>query len=78
MARFLAEQYLVPDDARRAADLAALRARVALLGGLELVESVYVPADEMCFYLFESDSPETVRRARRFPRVTQVVVEDGA
>ncbi len=79
MARFLVESYL-PAGSRDslAADAARLRAAAAQLERVELLSTVYVPEDEVCFYLFESESAELVAEASRaarleFDRVQQVV-----
>ncbi len=79
MARFLVESFL-PSGSRDslAADAARLRAAAAKLERVELVSTVYVPEDEVCFYLFESDSAELVAEASRaaeleFDRVQPVV-----
>jgi hypothetical protein len=45
---------------------------------IRFVRSIFVPADEICFYVFEAISPETVgaacdRAALRFERVVEAV-----
>ena len=82
MARFLVESYL-PSGSRDslAADAARLRAAAARLERVELLRTVYVPEDEVCFYLFESESAELVAEVSRsaeleFDRVQPVVALD--
>jgi hypothetical protein len=68
MEHYLAERYLSAGDgsslvgdaerARAAASkLSRARARI------RFVQTLYVPGDEVCFYLFESDRPDLVARA---------------
>jgi hypothetical protein len=77
--QFLVEAYHPARNRRSlAADAARLRAAAARLERVELVSTVYVPEDEVCFYLFESDSAELVAEVSRaarleFDRVQPVV-----
>jgi hypothetical protein len=62
---FLAERYL---SALAAAsilrgDAARVQAAARSLGALRLLQAVYVPNDETCFYLFQADSAALVERA---------------
>lgn len=82
MARFLVESYL-PSGSRDslAADAARLRAAAARLERVELLSTLYVPDDEVCFYVFESESAELVAEVSRtakleFDRVQPVVSLD--
>ncbi len=73
MARFLVESYLPSGNRCRAA--------AARLERVELLRTVYVPEDEVCFYLFESDSAELVAEVSRsaaleLDRVQPVVALD--
>jgi hypothetical protein len=80
---FLAELYLPAADAaaRRSAIAAAERAAAKLAqdgARVRFVRSVVVPGDEMCFLLFEADSPETVGQVGKaaelaFDRVVDAV-----
>jgi len=80
VASFVIEQYLPGSDrAARAGEIArvhALRNDLAALGARH-VQSVAIPADEMCMYLFEADSEADVivayRRARLpYDRIVEV------
>lgn len=83
MQSFLAEAYLARP---RASELPALerRARSAARGlarqgiAVRFVRSIFVPADEICFYVFEAASAGAVRAAceraaLRFERVIEAV-----
>ncbi len=79
MGQFLVEAYQPARSPRSlAADAARLRAAAARFESVELLSTLYVPEDEVCFYLFESDSAELVAEASRtarleFQRVQPVV-----
>ena len=80
---FLAELYLpeTGGEARRWAIRKAERAAASLAregAPIRLVRSVVVPHDEMCLFLFEADSAETVGRVGElggiaFDRVVEAV-----
>jgi uncharacterized protein DUF4242 len=87
MANFLVELYLPRTDvaafawstrrARLAADELSLQGTP-----VRYLHSIFVPADEMCFHLYEADSPDGVREAARraalhFERVSEAVSEAG-
>ena len=87
MANFLIELYL-PRTAVAAFACSARRARHAADElsrqgtPVRYLHSIFVPADEMCFHLYEADSPEGVREAARraalpFERVSEAVSEPG-
>jgi hypothetical protein len=46
--------------------------------GAKLLETLYVPEDEVCFYLFESDSSGHVALADAFDRLVTVVPVAGS
>ena len=79
MPHFLVESYLAAGSrSSLAADAARLRAAAARVGRVRLVRSIYVPADEVCFHVLESDTAERVEDASRaaqldFARVQSVV-----
>jgi len=61
MEHFLAERYVPPSGKQAlAGELERIRSAARSVPAIRLVESVYVPGDELCLYLFESDSAETV------------------
>ena len=68
--RFLAERYLVVSAERSLDDL---RKGESGDGGAHLVEALYLPAEEVCLYLFEGESEDEVARAGTFDRVARVV-----
>jgi hypothetical protein len=80
---FLAELYLPETGAkaRRSVIRKAERAAASLArdgAPIRLVRSVVVPQDEMCLFLFEADSTETVCRVGKaggiaFDRVVEAV-----
>jgi hypothetical protein len=70
MEHYVAERYLAgPDDDRLAADAARVRAAACDASSegsrVRFVQTVYLPGDEVCFYLFESDCCELVERVAR-------------
>jgi hypothetical protein len=62
--RYLAERY-VPAHLRRAIADDVNRVRAAGTDGVQLLQTLYVPDDEVCFHLFESESVELVEQASR-------------
>lgn len=59
MEHYLAERYLSPrGGVFLAEDVARMNAVAA--GRARLVQTLYVPDDEVCFHLFESESAELV------------------
>jgi hypothetical protein len=61
---YVAERYLPAGRAGSfAADLPGVRDRSTELGGVRLVSAVYLPSEETCFYLFESESADLVAQA---------------
>lgn len=72
MERFLAERYVPQTDVAREA--ARLR-ELASGGDVRLLQTVYVPDDELCFFLFESESRERVAQLGRFDRVSTAVTQ---
>jgi hypothetical protein len=66
--KFLAEAYL-PKPSR--AELAAMTGRIRVAvgqltrdgAGLRYVETIAVPEDEMCLFVYEADTAELVREA---------------
>jgi len=76
MPRYLAERYLVREaDAEVAATPALAEPRSG--EGVRLLEALYIPEDEICLYVFESDSVELVEQAGRFDRIVPVVSVSG-
>jgi hypothetical protein len=70
MEHYLAERYLAGrDGAGLAVDAARVRAAAKRVGRVRVVQTVYVPGDEVCFYLFESDSAELVGAVGRLARI---------
>lgn len=62
----MAERYLAgAGPAAVASDVTRIRAAAARLSEIRLVQSVYLPGDELCLYLFESDSVTTVAELGR-------------
>jgi hypothetical protein len=87
MATFLIELYLPRTDVA-AFTCGARRARLAADElsrrgtPVRYLQSIFVPADEMCFHLYEADSPDGVCEAARradlpFERVSEAVSEPG-
>ena len=61
MVHFLAERYVPPADrAAVAFDAGRIRAAAARVPTVRLLQTVYLPADELCLYLFEGESAERV------------------
>jgi len=61
MEHYLAERYLSPRGGSvLAADVARVRAEVGTT--VRLLHTFYVPDDEICFHLFESESAELVEQ----------------
>ncbi len=83
MPEFAAEQYVSGSDATVAGRYTADARRVVqqLRGegvDIELVRSIFIPADETCIYLYRADVIEAVwaaaaRAALRFERVSPAV-----
>jgi ribonuclease D len=73
MERFLAERYLAAQDAESLAVDAERVREAARRAGACLIQTVYVPEDELCFYLFDSESAELVHGAGEFDRVVRVL-----
>jgi hypothetical protein len=80
---YLAESYLAQ---QRASELPAHKRRVRTAARdlrrqgipIRFVRSIFVPADELCFYLFEASSSEAVgtaceRAALRVQRIVEAV-----
>ncbi len=89
MEHYLAERYLAGREGDAIAlDAARVRAATETIdrarGRVRFVHTVYVPGDEVCFYLFESDSPELVGAVGRLAKVDldrvlpAVALVDGA
>lgn len=72
MEQFLAERYVAPADVTRVA--ARLR-ELACSADVQLLQTVYIPDDELCFFIFESESRERVVQLGRFDRVSAAVME---
>ncbi|HZQ82903.1 MAG TPA: hypothetical protein VFB25_13085 [Gaiellaceae bacterium] len=66
MGRYLAERYFVRGFE---SPLEGVRTDT----GAVLLEALYLPGDEICLYLFESESSDDVAAAGRFDRVAEVV-----
>jgi hypothetical protein len=74
VAHFLAERYLAGQDvASLALDTERIRAALGDLAGVQLLTTLYVPGDETCFYLFQSDSADLDGHAGEYDRVVPVV-----
>jgi hypothetical protein len=57
VAQYLAEAYRPSRSARTlAADAARVREAAAAAGRVRLLRTIYVPDDELCFYVFESET----------------------
>jgi hypothetical protein len=77
MSEFLVEVY-VPRDA-----VPAMPGLEHVPGAVQLLRSIFVPADETCFYLFEGQSGDAVHEAAtrsglRVERVVEPVSSTGA
>ena len=85
MAEFLVETYVAQDDgatiARRAERARDAADRLTREGTpVEFIRSIFVPADETCFYLYEASSADLVQAAARsahlrFERVVETVAQ---
>lgn len=65
MAHWVAERYLSSvDDGRFRADLDRIEDAARRLH-IRFVQCLYLPGDELCLYLFESDSAESVAALSR-------------
>ena len=67
MGQFLAERYVAQAEVAR--ETALLR-ELASGGKVRLLQAVYIPDDELCFFLFESDSAASVGRLAAFDRIS--------
>lgn len=66
MSHFVAERYVSSEErCDAAADAERLRAAAVALGRIRFMQTVYLPADELCLYLFECDSAERVAELGR-------------
>lgn len=72
MEQFLAERYVSQTDVAREA--ARLR-ELASSADVHLLQTVYIPDDELCFFIFESESRERVVQLSRFDRVSTAVMQ---
>ena len=72
MEQFLAERYVSPADVTRVA--ARLR-ELASSADVHLLQTFYIPDEELCFFIFESESRERVLQLSRFDRVSTAVME---
>ena len=85
MAEFLVETYVAREDgasvARRAERARDAADRLTREGTpVEFIRSIFVPADETCFYLYEASSADLVQAAARsahlrFERVVETVAQ---
>ena len=85
MAEFLVETYVAQDDgatiARRAERARDAADRLTREGTpVEFIRSIFVPADETCFYLYEASSADLVQAAARsahlrFERVVETIAQ---
>ena len=85
MAEFLVETYVAREDgasvARRAESARDAADRLTREGTpVEFIRSIFVPADETCFYLYEASSADLVQAAARsahlrFERVVETVAQ---
>lgn len=84
MSEFLVEAYLSregsPDKALpQVEDVSAAADQLSVEGAdVRLLRAIFVPADEVCFYLYRSESSDAVREAAdraglRFERITEAV-----
>ena len=79
MEHFLAERYLAGQDrASLARDANRITRATTKLPQVRLVTTLYVPEDETCFYLFESDTADGTRAVGDFDRVVAVTVSQAA
>jgi hypothetical protein len=70
--QFLAERYVAQTDVAREA--ARLR-ELASNADAHLLQTVYLPDDELCLFIFESDSRERIVQLSRFDRVSTAVTQ---
>jgi hypothetical protein len=71
---FLAERYLADqDDASLSEEASRIHEAVTRLANVQLLSTLYVPGDEVCFYLFESDTADLGGQAVEFDRVVPAV-----
>jgi hypothetical protein len=87
MPEYIAEQYFSRTDsagARRAASAARRAAEQLAREGtdVELVRSIFVPEDETCIFIYQADSPDSVRTAAErgalaFEHIAEAVTELG-
>jgi hypothetical protein len=71
---YLAERYLAGQDrASLAREADRIAAAVTARPDVQLLTTLYVADDEVCFYLFESDSADLGGHADEFDRVVPVV-----
>jgi len=80
MEHFLAERYLTAHSLRVEPAIRALREPGP--GHARLLQTLFIPDDEVCFYLFESESADQVERTGleaglRFDRILPVVANCG-
>ena len=74
VSHFLAERYLAGQDgASLAREADRINAAVTARADVQLLTTLYVPDDEVCFYLFESESVDLGGHADEFDRVVPVV-----
>ena len=82
MAQYIAEAYRPNrSDSTLAADAARVRAAAEAAGPVRLLRTLYLPGEEVCFYVFESDRPDLAGDAGLwatlgFDRVQSVVAID--
>lgn len=66
MEHYVAERYVASADGRHLRiELDRLRAAAIAVGRATFLQSVYLPDDDLCLYLFRSDSAETVAEVAR-------------
>jgi hypothetical protein len=85
MGEFVAEQYVARSDAGTAERAAcAARGAAAQLTRegtrVRLVQAIFIPEDETCMHVYETDSAETIRRlatraALSFERVAEAMAQ---
>ena len=77
MQHFLAERYLARQDGPSLAlEAGRVRDAATRLADVRLITTVYVPVDETCFYLLESESAESAAAAGDFDRIVPVTVAE--
>lgn len=83
MEHYLAERYLAESTrGGLARDTARIRSAAKKVRHLRFVQTLYMPGDETCFFLFEGESAELVGRAAELAgiavdRVVPVSIVDG-